>query len=113
MHIIPPRDNIGRGGFDISFGALAGRRGLRAATGDWQLYVSFAAGDSVAALNGLQSCLATVQSWMSTIKLKLDPDKTEFLLIGNERQQCKFLSMFPIALLASKLTLQNLLRILQ
>ena len=36
---------------------------------------------------------------MSTNKLKLNPDKTEFLLIGNERQRNKYLSMFPIELL--------------
>ena len=64
-----------------------------------QLYVSFSSGDSAAALNGLQSCLASVQSWMSTNKLKLNPDKTEFLLIGNERQRSKYLSTFPIELL--------------
>ena len=69
---------------------------------DSQLYVSFASGDSAAALNGLQSCLASVQSWMSTNKLKVNPDKTEFLLIGNERQQSEHLSMFPIELLRVK-----------
>ena len=50
---------------------------------DSQLYVSFASGDSAAALNGLQACLASVQSWMLTNKLKLNQTKTEFLLIGN------------------------------
>ena len=35
---------------------------------------------------------------MSTTKLKLNPDKTEFHLIGNERQWSKYLSMFPIFL---------------
>ena len=69
---------------------------------DSQLYVSFASGDSAAALNGLHSCLASVQSWMSTNKLKLNPDKTEFLLIGNERQQSKYLSIFPIVLFGVK-----------
>ena len=69
---------------------------------DSQLYVSFASGDSAAALNGLQSCLASVQSWMSTNKLKLNPDKTEFLLIGNEQQRSKYLSNFPIELLGVK-----------
>ena len=58
---------------------------------DSQLFVSFASGDSAAALNGLQSCLASVQSWMSTNKLKLNPDKTEFLLIWKERQWKKYL----------------------
>ena len=36
---------------------------------------------------------------MSRNKLKLNPDKTEFLLIGNERQRSKYLSMFPVELL--------------
>ena len=66
---------------------------------DSQLYVSFSSGDSAAALNGLQSYLASVQSWMSTNKLKLNPDKTVFLLVGNERQRRKHLSTFPIELL--------------
>ena len=69
---------------------------------DSQLYVSLASGNSSAALNGLQSCLASVQSWMSTNKLKLNPNKSEFLLIGNERQQSKYLSMLPIELLGVK-----------
>ena len=63
---------------------------------DSQLYASFSSGDSAAALSGLQSCLGSVQSWMSTNKLKLNPDKIEFLLIGYERQRSKYLSMFPI-----------------
>ena len=66
---------------------------------DSQLYVSFSSGDSAAALNGLQSCSASVQSWMSTNKLKLNPDKTEFLLIGNEQQWSKYISMFPMEFL--------------
>ena len=53
-------------------------------------------------MNGLQSCLASVQSWMSTNKLKLNPSKTEFLLTGNEQQQSRYLSMFPIELLGVK-----------
>ena len=31
---------------------------------DSQLYISFSSGNSAAALNGLQSCFASVQSWM-------------------------------------------------
>ena len=69
---------------------------------DSQLYVSFASGNSAAALTGLQSCLASVHSWISTNKLKLNPDRTEFLLNRNERQRSKYLSMFPIELLGVK-----------
>ena len=74
-----------------------------------QLYISFSSGNSAAALNGLHSCLASVQSWMLTNKLKLNLDKTEFLLIGNERQWSKYLSMFSMELWLLKLTQQTLL----
>ena len=67
-----------------------------------RLHVSFASVDSVVAVNGLQSCSASVQSWMRTNKLKLNAYKTEFLLIGKERQRSKYLSMFPIELLGVK-----------
>ena len=40
--------------------------------------------------------LASAQSWVSTNKLKLNPDKTEFLLIGEEWQRSKYSSMFLI-----------------
>ena len=63
------------------------------------LYISFAL---AAALNGLLLCLASVQSWMSTNKLKLNSDKTEFLLIRNIQQWSKFLCMFPIELFGIK-----------
>ena len=69
---------------------------------DIQVYIWFSSGNSSAGLNGLQSCLASVQSWMSTSKLKLNPDKTEFLLTGNERKWSKYHSMFPIELLGVK-----------
>ena len=35
-------------------------------------------------------------------KLKLNPDKTEFLLIGNERQWSTYHSMYPIELFGMK-----------
>ena len=69
---------------------------------DSQLYVSFASGDCAATVNGLQSFLASLQLWMSTNKLKLNPDKTEFLLIGNKRQRNKYLIKLPNELLGAK-----------
>ena len=70
---------------------------------DSQLYVCFAWRDLIEALGALQSCLASVHLWMLKNKLKLNPDKTEFLLIGNKRQWRKHLSMFPIELLSVKI----------
>lgn len=66
---------------------------------DSQLFVSFSSRDCDASLISLQSCLSSVQSWMSVNKLKLNPDKTEFLLIGHQRQRVKYLDKFPVDLL--------------
>ena len=66
---------------------------------DTQLYLSFSADDSQSSIFRLQQCLASVQHWMLANKLKLNPDKTEFLLIGHEQQRMKYLSSFPIPLL--------------
>ncbi|KAF7247959.1 putative RNA-directed DNA polymerase from transposon BS [Varanus komodoensis] len=48
---------------------------------DTQLYLSFSTnpGEAVAVLN---RCLAEVMGWMRANKLKLNPDKTEVLLVG-------------------------------
>ncbi|KAF7241901.1 putative RNA-directed DNA polymerase from transposon BS [Varanus komodoensis] len=48
---------------------------------DTQLYLSFSTnpGEAVAVLNW---CLAEVREWMRANKLKLNPDKTEVLLVG-------------------------------
>lgn len=69
---------------------------------DTQLYISFSADDSESSLYRLQQCLISVQDWMTTNKLKLNPDKTEFLLIGHERQRIKYLSMFPVTLIGNE-----------
>ena len=71
---------------------------------DNQLYASFESGNL---LQLWMTCLASVQSWMSTNKLKLDPDKTEFRLIGNEQQRSKLPSMFPIELFGVKTDLKT------
>ena len=44
----------------------------------------------------------TSQSWMLMKTLKLNPDKTEFLLIGNKWQRSKYLAMFPFELFSGK-----------
>ena len=46
--------------------------------------------------------MASLQSWMSTKEPKVNPDRNEFLPIGNERQRSKYLSMFPIELFVVK-----------
>ena len=71
---------------------------------DSQLYVSFSSRNSAVSLSSLKSYLDSVQLWMSGNKLMLNPDKTEFLLIGHERQRSKRLAMFPVDLLGLQTT---------
>jgi len=56
---------------------------------DTQLYISFSSNDSVSSLAILSSTLDSVHSWLTLNRLSLNPDKTEYLLIGTNRQRSK------------------------
>ena len=47
----------------------------------------------------VQQCLQDVSDWMIASKLKLIPDKTEFILIDNKSQRDKFKNYYPTKLL--------------
>lgn len=53
---------------------------------DTQIYIDLSSDDVPAALSELKDCLSHIQSWMNKNKLKLNPDKTEFMIIGTETQ---------------------------
>ena len=63
---------------------------------DTQIYMSLSVSES---LEKLQHCLMGVSAWMTESKLKPNPSKTEFLLIGTKLQREKFLNNFPCLLL--------------
>ena len=52
---------------------------------DTQLYVHLSHINASAAFNKLNRCLQDVKEWMSASKLKLNPDKTEFILFGSKK----------------------------
>ena len=57
-----------------------------------QLYISFSPNDIDEQMNTLfaiEDCVAAIRSWMSEDKLKLNDDKTEFLLVGTKQQLAK------------------------
>ena len=47
-----------------------------------QLFIHLSPDDSLKSFNHLKSCLNDIQVWMSENKLKLNPDKTEFIVFG-------------------------------
>ena len=48
---------------------------------DTKLYIAFDHSDSVSYLNQLNACILDIRSWMITNKVKINDNKTEFLVI--------------------------------
>ena len=69
---------------------------------DTQIYMSLSVSNAKEFLEKLQHCLMGVSAWMTGSKLKLNPSKTEFLLIGTKLQRKKFLNNFPCLLLGQE-----------
>ena len=56
------------------------------------LYLSFKPNSSSSqseAIERMELCIKTIRAWMITDKLKLNDDKTEFLIIGTRQQLSK------------------------
>ena len=54
-----------------------------------QLYLVFKPGNSTnetAAVSSIQSCIRDLQNWMLMDRLKVNPDRTEFLVLGTRQQ---------------------------
>ena len=65
------------------FNTLVGM-GSRLHDFDTQIYMSLSVSNAKESLRKLQHCLMGVSAWMTESKLKLNPSKTEFLLIGTK-----------------------------
>ena len=71
---------------------------------DTQLFIHLFPDDSLKSLDCLKSCLNDIQVWMSENKLKLNPDKTEFI-VSDAKDRYKWLSdSFPVYMLGNCLS---------
>ena len=64
-------------------------------------------------LNGTRSALKglkAVQTWMGINKLKLNPEKTEFIIFGNKSQRLKLANIFPVNILGNQVSPSNSVR---
>ena len=68
---------------------------------DTQLYVHLTHKNAALALDKLSRCLEDVKRWLSTNKLKLNPDKTEFIVYGSKSQREKLNHSFPVNILGN------------
>ena len=61
---------------------------------DSQLYISVSPNieeDQLTAISQLQNCISEISDWMNKNKLKLNEDKTEFLIAGTSHQHAKIM----------------------
>ena len=64
---------------------------------DTQLYVHLSHRNASAAFDKLNRCLQDVKEWLSASKLKLNPDKTEFILFGSKKQRERLSALISCA----------------
>ena len=77
---------------------------------DRQVYIHLSHKNASAAFEKLNRCLDDVKEWMSTSKLKLNPDKAEFIIFGSKRQRDKLKACFPIDILGNLLCPADLVK---
>ena len=70
---------------------------------DTQVYIHLSQKNSYAAFEKLNRCLDDIKEWKSASKLKLNPDKTEFIVFGSKRQRDKLKGYFLSTILGSPL----------
>ena len=70
---------------------------------DTQFYISLTGDTATVSLKMLQSYITGVSAWMAQSKLKLNPSKTEFLLIGSKSQREKIINLFPLVVLDNEI----------
>ena len=59
---------------------------------DHQLYLSFKPGkseDELLAIQAMNSCINDIRTWMFTHQLKINDNKTEFLILGSNKMLSK------------------------
>ena len=71
---------------------------------DTQIYLSLSKTDPEMSLSMVQQCFQDVSDWMIASKLKLNPDKTEFILLGTKSPRDKFKKYFLTKLLDQDVT---------
>ena len=69
---------------------------------DTQLYITLSPSNFSQSMTALRDCLNDIQNFMAANKLKLNPDKTEFILIGSKHSRKQLHSLFPTDILGNK-----------
>ena len=63
---------------------------------DTSIYLSVKPGDLKKGIKQIEQCIALVQQWMCKFQLKMNNDKTEFMIISSKRTESKFKNVLEI-----------------
>ena len=77
---------------------------------DTQLFIHLSPDDSLKSFDHLKSCLNDIQVWMSENKLKLNPDKTEFIVFGAKDRHKWLSDSLPVNILGNCLSPADVVR---
>ena len=66
---------------------------------DTQVYIELSTSDTHKSISSLSDCLTDISLWLNSSKLKLNYDKTKFIIIGTKGQRHKLSNHFPVKLL--------------
>ena len=70
---------------------------------DTQIYLALDFRNFDSSIAELTECLACVQNWMDCVRLKLNPKKTEFIIIGNRQARESIMQKFPTQFLGNSI----------
>ena len=62
---------------------------------DTQIYISLSGSEALESLTDLKSCVTDVFTWMTNSKLKLNPSKTELIIVGSKKTKRKVQRSIP------------------
>ena len=68
---------------------------------DTQVYISLSQSNAQESVSTLSGCLTDILFWMESSKRKLNPDKTDLIIIGTKQQRIRVINHFPFKLLGS------------
>ena len=71
---------------------------------DTQLYIALSPANFSHSIQKLKNCPNDIQNFMFTNKLKFNPDKTEFILIGSPKNRKQLLPHFPDNILGNQVS---------
>ena len=69
-----------------------------------QLYITLSPANFSHSIQKLKNCLNDIQNFMFTNKLKLNPNKTEFILVGSKSNRKQLLPHCPINILGNQVS---------